>query len=264
MRRSGTSSAGLLLSLRDLGALRPGGALDLGDAFVDRGQIRRRRRFARRRFRVVDRRRPASPIARAGWRVRCAARPAIFPALRRARLPPDRAVAAARLADLGLDAGDARGKIVDRGGIDLGIGLGRGGCRRRRPAGASHGEPGGRAPARPAPAPERAATIAGGNRAPPQAAAPDSAPGSAPAAAAFRVSPETSVASRSMVGGSRLARPGIGRWSGIFGPVIDHLTVPHQLRRTLRDSAHPLTAIRPAKHAPAPRTRHFRPASPPP
>ena len=81
----------------------------------------------------------------------------------------------------------------------------------------------------------------------------------------FWASPDTSVASRSMVGGARLARPGSGGDSVSSGTVIDHRDgfLVYRSRR-LPDSANSLSAIPGAKHGPTPRTRHFRPARPPP
>ena len=90
MRRSGMSSAGLAFSCAISEPCARVGALDLRDAFVDRRQIRRGDDVARRRFDVVDERRPASPTARARRRVRRAARRTISPAPRCARPPPDR------------------------------------------------------------------------------------------------------------------------------------------------------------------------------
>src|ERR1700738_3975949 len=52
-------------------------------------------------------------------------------------------------------------------------------------------------------------------------------------ASAFRVSPDTSVASRSMVGGARLARPGSGDGVVSSGLSSTIMTVPHYLQPNL-------------------------------
>ena len=75
-------------------------------------------RFARRGFDVVDERRRVSPTARAPRQVRCATRQTISPAPRSAprRLHPARG-GGAGVIGFGLDAGDAGGETVDRGGL---------------------------------------------------------------------------------------------------------------------------------------------------
>ena len=94
--------------------------------------------------------------------------------------------------------------------------------------------------------------------------------GSAPAAA-FRTSPDTSVASRSMVGPARF-----GRADSADGPASSGLSStitavpccngpkPAGFGKSLGDTPLPLSAIRAATHGPASRTGHFRPATAPP
>ena len=140
-----------------------------------------------------------------------------------------------------------------------------------------------------APAPETAAMTGGGDR---------SAEADATIASALRprrylgASPDTSVASRSMVGGARLARPESGDGSISSGlsstipagslcmkPTVTRFgtaTVPlvragqllvRQAPAERRQACCPKgvsSAFPGAKHGPTPRTRHFRPATPPP
>ncbi len=220
MRRSGTSSAGLALSLRDLGALRPDGAFDLGDAFVDRGQIRRRCRCARRRFDFADR---GGQFFRLRALMASSPRSAAsdFSSASARAAAAGSGVAAAGLVYPGLHAGDARGKIVDGGGTDLRIDLRRRGWRRRRerpsrePGDAEH---------------QRGGAGTGKRRrraaAEPRAGAGRGGDGSGSAARRRRAAFAGLAGHlrRLEVDGRRLALGAarIRRRSGIFGPVIDH------------------------------------------
>ena len=161
------------------------------------------------------------------------------------------------LAGFGLNAGNARGEVIDGSGV----GLGRG--RRRGP-----GHPNIQATqitSEAATTPETAATTHVEIAA--EACSETGSGGASPPA--FRVSPVTSDASRSMVGGARLARP-----ESTDGSILSGLssTIPYgslfiaadgyQIRRIHFSPGS--SAIPGAKHGPACQTRHFRPPRPPP
>src|SRR3984885_14461449 len=122
------------------------------------------------------------------------------------------------------------------------------------------------APAGPAPANDAAITGNIADAAGRSAAGSGLGSGSAPAA--FLVSPETSVASRSIVGPARLGRTdsaGGSVSSGLSSTITAFLVCngpkPAGFGQSLGDTPLPLSAIRAATHGPASRTGHFHPAT---
>ena len=284
-RRSGRSSAGLAVGrlgignlaalLRDLGALRSHQALDLRDALVDRGKIRRSGAVgARRGFHVIDGGRQACRFARAQPRGHRATRRAIFPGLRCAQQRRDRRTGlptfdsrpATRAVRPSMAALELRGGVRGR--------LNRGPSQ--HPADADHQRGGDRAGDRrddPGRDRRRAGAEIGAAA---DASASGSAAGSDAAAlsagdgraSACDVALDTSVASRSMVGGARLGRSESGSDPVSSGLSSTITAVPLTVRcRNLAESGRlrPIAvAAHGPRHGPGPRTGHFRPPEPPP
>ena len=245
MRRSGTSSAGFAISCVIAALCARGRALQAGDARVDRGEIRRRRcEVAGRRFEVLIsavelfglRAQAVEIAAQAGQRFLQPAEAACMRRIGRggrrlaalvsrlARRPARSSIAPALTAGAPAGVGGGFGRAIPTAGQrdhQLAAASAR---QRRNQAGRERG-----------PRPAAATTVAAGGR---------RATGGPGLAGDFG-------ASRSMVGGSRLARPAPLRLDR-FGAVVDHPWFPCCGSGSCRIRPRPSSAIRPQRTVDAP------------